>query len=101
MSEPPDLSKEEQILRTMRFVLTRIIKETAVAPGMIHPLSDATIEDMRSCLVLIAARQYELLQEAGRPSAARPRYKDQPALRGKVVVPLGSTGLAKKGLKPD
>jgi hypothetical protein len=85
----------------MRFVLTRIIKETAVAPGMTHPLSETTIDDMRNCLVLIAAREHELQQEAGRPSTARPRYKDQPAVRGKVVGPLAGTGLTKKGPKPD
>jgi hypothetical protein len=101
MNEPADLSKEKRILRTMRFMLAQIIKETAVPAGMRHPLSKGTIEDMRNCLVLIAAREHELAQAAGRPSAARPRYKDQTASRGKVVVPLPKSGLDKKTPKPN
>jgi hypothetical protein len=48
MNEPADLSKEKRILRTMRFMLAQIIKETAVPAGMRHPLSKGTIEDMRN-----------------------------------------------------
>ncbi len=80
------LSKEERILRVMRSVLTTIAKETAVPRGMKHPLSVQTIQDMRECLVLITAREKELADQAGRPSAARPRFIDEPRRAGTVTV---------------
>ena len=78
MSETP-LSTEERILRAMRMTLASVIKDTATPPGMRHPLSDATIEDLRQCLALISARERELAQAAGRVKEARPRYADEPS----------------------
>lgn len=72
------LSKEEQILRMLKRVLTDIAKDTSTPPGMKHPLTEATIQGMRDCLALISARERELAQEAGRPSRARPEFIDEP-----------------------
>ncbi|RMD71845.1 MAG: segregation and condensation protein A [Gammaproteobacteria bacterium] len=87
------LSTEERILRIMRRVLTRIAKDTAVPAGSLHPLSDETILEMRECLTLIAARERELAEAAGRPKKERPRFIDEP--QGEVVIPLEKTGLKK------
>jgi hypothetical protein len=78
MSEP-EISKEERILRAVKRTLGGVIRDTATPHGMRHPLSDATIEDLRQCLALISAHERELDEAAGRPSGARPRYADEPA----------------------
>jgi hypothetical protein len=82
-----ELSKEERVLAMVRQVLTDIAKETFTKPGHVHPLTDGTIYNMRECLGLIAAREAELREEAGRPSTAKPRFIDEP--RQSVVVPIG------------
>jgi hypothetical protein len=71
-----ELSKEERILRAMKLTLAGVIRDTATPQGMRHPLTDATIEDLRQCLALISARERELAQAAGRDTSARPRYAD-------------------------
>jgi hypothetical protein len=89
-------SKEARVLRAVRKALTGIVKDTATQPGMKHPLSDHTIEDIRQCLGLIAAREQELLQEAGIDNSARPRFTDDPQLQDAVVVPIGKPKTGKK-----
>jgi hypothetical protein len=81
-----ELSKEEQILRMMKRVLTDIAKDTVTPAGHKHPLSENTILGIRDCLSLITAREAELSLEAGRPSRTRPRYVDEP--QKQVVVKL-------------
>ena len=72
-------SKEEKILRMLKRVLTDIAKDTTTTqPGMKHPLTENTIQSIRDCFALITAREKELAEEAGRPSAARPKYIDEP-----------------------
>ena len=71
------LSKEQRILIIMRKVLAQIVKETTPDPGLRHPLSERTIEDIRECFALIAARERELADDAGIPQE-RPRYIDEP-----------------------
>jgi len=85
MSEP-ELSKEEQILKMVKRVLTDVAKDTHVKPGLKHPLTDNTILGIRDCLALITAREQELQKEAGRESNMRPRFIDEP--QKTVVVPL-------------
>ena len=73
-----DSSKEREILKTMRKVLASVIKDTTPPHrGIKHPLSQGTIEDVRTCLGLIAARERELADEAGIPEE-RPYYADEP-----------------------
>jgi hypothetical protein len=74
-----ELSVEERILRAVKMTLAAVIKDTATPPGMRHPLSDGTIEDLRQCLALISARERELAEAAGRVQEARPRYVDEPS----------------------
>lgn len=87
-------SKEFRVLRAMKSVLTDVIKDTTTTPGMVHPLSDKTIENIRQCLMLITARETELLDEAGETREMRPRYADEPEKN--VVVPISRIGKAKK-----
>jgi hypothetical protein len=94
MSNEP-LSKEENILRAVKKVLTSVVKDTATPPGMIHPLKDSTIEAIRDCLILIAEREKELAELAGRPMDLRPHFVDEPKRQGPVVIPLHKTGLTR------
>jgi hypothetical protein len=93
--EAVEESKEARILRVMRLVLTGIIKDTATPPGMKHPLSERTIDDIRQCLALIAARERELALEEGRAQDMRPRFVDEPSASS--AVPVGKIGRKKKG----
>ena len=72
------LSQEERILRVIKRVLTDIAKDTSTPPGMKHPLSDQTIQGIRDCLSLVAAREKELAESSGRTSRARPEFIDEP-----------------------
>lgn len=78
-------SMEQRILKAVKMTLTGVIKDTATPPGMRHPLSPETIEDLRQCLALISARERELAEAAGDPQASRPRYADEPDAGPKVV----------------
>lgn len=97
-----DPSQEEIMLLAVKKALTRIIKDTATPPGMIHPLKDETLRELRDCLLLISEREQELAREAGRVVSERPRFTDEPRARDNVVIPLESSGLMKKKPKtPD
>ena len=80
-----ELSIESRILQAVKLTLASVIKDTATPHGMRHPLSEATIEDMRQCLALISARERELAQIAGDPSGERPRFVDEPTRADKVI----------------
>ncbi|WP_456406267.1 segregation and condensation protein A [Thiolapillus sp.] len=88
--------KEREILMVMRKVLANIIKDTTPEfKTMKHPLSGSTIEDIKLCLGLIAARERELADIAGE-AQSRPYYSDEKTKA--EVVPISSIGgLKKKG----
>jgi hypothetical protein len=80
-----ELTKEQQILIAMRKTLAAIIRDVTPAPGQRQPLSATTVEDVRQCLALIAAREKELADAQGR-GGERPYYADErPAA---AVVPM-------------
>lgn len=89
----PDLTKEQQILIAMRKTLAAIIKDVTPPPGMKHPFSEATTQDVRQCLALISAREAELADAQGRASE-RPYYADEP--QSAQVVPIAGLGKGKK-----
>ena len=91
----PELNKEQQVLIAMRKTLAAIIKDVTPPPGMRHPLSEPTIEDVRQCLMLISAREKELADAEGR-GGERPYYSDEP--QKAQVVPIAGLG---KGRKKD
>jgi len=84
MSEAED-SVEERILQAVKLTLAGVIRDTATPHGMRHPLSDATIQDLRQCLALISARERELAQAAGKLLGAQPRYADEPGREDAVI----------------
>lgn len=87
-----DLSKDQQILIAMRKTLAAIIKDVTPPPGMHHPLSEATIEDVRQCFLLISAREKELADAQGR-GGERPYYSDEPP--SATAVPIA--GIRRRG----
>jgi hypothetical protein len=89
-------SKEQRILRVLRKVLANIVKDTTPQPGMLHPLSESTRHDIRDLFGLIAEREAELADEAGRNRNEKPYYTDEPP-SAKVV----SLHRPKKDKKPD
>jgi hypothetical protein len=90
-------SKERQILMVMRKVLAAVIKDTTPPNrAMKHPLTDGTIEDVRNCLALIAARERELADAAG-VAQERPYYTDDPAAAARRVVPISQISRRKPG----
>jgi len=68
----------------------------AAEPGLKHPLTDRTIEDIRNCLGLIAARERELADAAG-VAQERPYYTDDPAAQASRVVPITQISRRKPG----
>jgi hypothetical protein len=90
----PTRSVEFRVLQAMKRVLTDVIRDTTTPPGMKHPLSDTTIENIRQCLKLITAREGELAEAAGKPRNLRPYYADEP--QKSTVIPIGSIGRPRK-----
>lgn len=84
---------EFRILNVMKSTLTAVIKDTTVQPGMKHPLTDSTIEDIRQCLMLISTRERELIEEAGESPNMRPRFTDEP--EASTVIPISKIGKRK------
>ncbi len=79
-----ELTMEKRIMVMMRQVLSAVARDTAPPPGMRSPLSDSTIQGIRDCFSLIAARERELNERLGEENRERPRYRDEPQ-SGKVV----------------
>ena len=89
-------SKEREILMVMRKVLASVIKDTTPQfKTMKHPLSPNTIEDVRQCLSLIAARERELAEAAGL-GQQRPYFTDEKPRKAEVVPISTIGGLNKK-----
>jgi len=55
-------------------------------PGRPHPLSEGTIAEIRDLFGLIAERERELADEAGRSASEKPMYPDQPRRAKPVAV---------------
>ena len=65
-----ELTQEHRILITLRKVLSSVARETTPPPGMQHPLSAKTIEDIKTCFVLLAAREKEINEQQGNDTKA-------------------------------
>ncbi len=68
---------EQRILRVMRKVLAKIVRDVSPRPGTPSPLSDETIEDIRECFNLISLRERELA-ESRHITPQKPLYAGQP-----------------------
>ncbi len=87
-------SKEQEVLTIMRQILGAVVRETTPPAGMRHPLSSQTIEDIKNCFALIAAREKELCDAQG-IAPAKPYYVDE-AREDVKVVPISNIGKPKK-----
>ncbi len=92
---------EERILHVMRSILIDVIKDTTTEPGLKHPLTPNTIDNIRHGLDLITARQKEIAEDSGQSWDMRPSYPSEPNIETKdgVVVPI--TGLKRKKTDTD
>lgn len=86
-----NLSKEQQILRSMRKILASVVKDTATKPGMPRPLSEETIQDIRACFGLISDREAELAEELGFSRNEKPYYVDQPQKSNVIKLHMGTS----------
>ena len=71
-----EMSVEQRILRAMRKTLASVVKDATPRPGTSGFLSDETVEQIKSCFELIAARERELGDALGL-SQSKPVYPDQ------------------------
>ena len=53
------------------------LQVTPSSSALKSPLTDATIEDIKMCFGMIAAREQEITKEAGVALNDRPQYTDQ------------------------
>lgn len=90
MTGNSELTKEQRVMRMMRMVLSSIVKDTTPQPGMRHPLSEQTIDDIKACFALISAREMELAEEAGL-AMEKPHFTDDP--QSAKVVSINRSGL--------
>jgi hypothetical protein len=72
-----ELSKEQQIMRAMRKTLTSVVRDCAPRGDQPSPLSEQTVENVKMCLGMIAAREAELAQALGLSRDERPYYSDE------------------------
>lgn len=88
MDDKTELSKEQQIMRAMRKTLTSVVRDCAPRGGVPSPLNPDTVENIRMCLGLIAAREAELADVLGLSRNERPRYVDEePTSHGMTFIP--------------
>lgn len=64
-------------MRAMRKTLTSVVRDCAPRDGISSPLSEPTVENIRMCLGLIAAREAELAEALGLSRNERPRFADE------------------------
>ena len=97
MSQAPQhFTIEKRILVAMRKTLSNIVKDvTPSSSALKSPLCDATVEDIKMCFGLIAAREQEIAKEAGVELNERPQYVDEPTKSN--VVSLDSLKSSPKG----
>ena len=80
-------SKEHEILAKLREVLSAVVRDTTPPPNRPHPLRAKTIDDVKTCFLLITAREKEIIEQAGGKMDKRPRYADEPKTTQVVQFP--------------
>ncbi len=95
-NESEHFTVEKRILVAMRKTLSSVVKDvTPSSSALKSPLSETTIEDIKMCFGLIAAREQEIAKEAGVDLNERPQYPDSPEKSN--VVSLDSLKSSTKG----
>lgn len=90
------LTLEHRILIKLRLVLAAVVRDVTPLPGMRSPLSEQTIEDIRSAFALIAARERELRGDQASPDL--PVFADK-GVTDRIVdfdKPVDKTGKSRK-----
>jgi hypothetical protein len=83
-------SKERRVLLAMRKTLSKIIRDLTPSDATTeYPLKTGTVDDIKACLSLIAAREKELAEQAG-IRMAKPRFIDEPIVNTNNVISLDS-----------
>lgn len=77
MDSEQDLSEEQRIMRMMRKTLSYIVRDTAPRDGNPSPLSEATVLNIKDCLVVISNREAELANMQSLNRNERPHYSDE------------------------
>lgn len=75
--EDKSLHDEQRLMRLMRKTLTSIVRDTAPRDGNPSPLSEATILNIKDCLMVISSRETELAKLTGRTLDERPHFSDE------------------------
>ena len=96
-NESAHFTVEKRILVAMRKTLSSVVKDvTPSSSALKSPLTDATIEDIKMCFGLIAAREQELAKEAGVELNERPQYTDEPTKSNVVSLDSLKSSMKKK-----
>jgi len=83
--EVEHFTKEKRVLVAMRKTLSSIVKDVTPSSSAIKsPLTETTIEDIKMCFGLIAAREQEIAKEAGVELNEKPHFTDE-AVTSNVV----------------
>ena len=77
MDNEKALHDEQRMMRMMRKTLTSIVRDTAPRNGNPSPLSEATILNIKDCLMAISGRETELSKLTGRTLEERPHFTDE------------------------
>ena len=77
MDNEKALHDEQRMMRMMRKTLTSIVRDTAPRDGNPSPLSEATILNIKDCLMAISGRETELSKLTGRTLEERPHFTDE------------------------
>lgn len=90
---PTEHSTEKRVLMAMRKTLARVVRDlTPHATATTYPLTEGTVEDIKKCFDLIAARERELMQESGHENQDRPHFIDEERTSNVVKI----SGISKK-----
>ena len=75
--ESKHFTVEKRILVAMRKTLSNIVKDvTPTSSALKSPLTASTVEDIKMCFGLIAAREQEIAKEAGIALNEKPQFAD-------------------------
>ena len=73
------LEKEKRILAALRKTLAQVVKDVTPSDAALRsPLQATTVEDVRMCFGLIAAREREIMVELKITTTERPQFIDEP-----------------------
>ena len=96
-NESDHFTIEKRILVAMRKTLSSVVRDvTPSSSALKSPLTDTTIEDIKMCFGLIAAREQEIAKEAGVELNERPQYVDEPTKSNVVSLDSLKSSMKKK-----